>query len=38
MGNSADIFKKSFDQSAKDITKIEPEVMLGIDKMKNDMT
>lgn len=38
MTNSADIFKKGFDQSGKDIPKIEPEVMLGINKMKDDMS
>jgi len=38
MANSADIFKKSFDQSGKDIPKIEPEVMLGLNKMKDEMS
>jgi len=38
MANSADLFKKGFDQSTKDVSKIEPEVMLGINQMKSDMT
>jgi hypothetical protein len=38
MTNSSDVFKQSFDKSMKDIPKIEPEVMLGMNKMKDEMS
>lgn len=38
MVSSSDIFKKGFDQSIKDISKIEPEIMLGLNKMKDEMS
>ena len=38
MTNSSDVFRQSFDKSMKDIPKIEPEVMLGMNKMKDEMS
>lgn len=38
MTNSSDVFKQSFDKSMKDVPKIEPEVMLGVNKMKDEMS
>jgi hypothetical protein len=38
MPNSSEVFKKSFDNSVKDLPKLEPEVMLGLNKMKDEMS
>lgn len=38
MLNSSQVFKQSFDQSVKDVPKLEPEVMLGLNKMKDEMS
>lgn len=38
MPNSSQVFKQSFDQSVKDVPKLEPEVMLGLNKMKDEMS
>jgi len=38
MTNSSNVFRQSFDKSMKDIPKIEPEVMLGMNKMKDEMS
>jgi hypothetical protein len=38
MPNSADVFKQNFDKSISSIPKLEPEVMMSLNKMKDDVT